>query len=141
MAKRISVMALCLTCLTSNAFAQGGSAVINGTVFDQAKAVMPGVTVTVTNEATGISQKIVSDWRAAPRGNDLKPEMVAEATANARKAALEFARQSGSRLGGIRRASQGVFEILPRDAAPGIMQEGQMQKTLRVVATVEYLLK
>jgi hypothetical protein len=75
------------------------------------------------------------------RLNDLKPEMVAEATANARKAAGEFARQSGSRLGAIRRASQGVFEILPRDAAPGITQEGQIQKTLRVVATVEYQLR
>jgi hypothetical protein len=75
------------------------------------------------------------------RLNDLKPEMVAEATANARKAAGEFARQSGSRLGAIRRASQGVFEILPRDAAPGMMQEAQIQKTLRVVATVEYLLR
>ncbi len=74
------------------------------------------------------------------RLNDLKPEMVAEATANARKAAGEFARQSGSKVGGIRRASQGVFEILPRDAAPGVMQEGQIQKTLRVVSTVEYLL-
>ena len=67
----------------------------------------------------------------------MKPEMVAEATANARKAAGEFARQSGSRLGGIRRASQGVFEILPRDPAPGVSQEGQMQKTLRVASTVE----
>ena len=75
------------------------------------------------------------------RLNDLKPEMVAEATANARKAAGEFARQSGSKVGGIKRASQGVFEILPRDAAPGVMQEGQIQKTLRVVATVEYLLQ
>ncbi|HKQ59356.1 MAG TPA: SIMPL domain-containing protein [Candidatus Eisenbacteria bacterium] len=73
--------------------------------------------------------------------NDLKPEMVAEATRNARKAAEEFAKQSGSRVGGIRRASQGVFEILPRDPAPGISQEGQMQKTLRVVSTVEYQLR
>jgi hypothetical protein len=75
------------------------------------------------------------------RLNDLKPEMVAEATANARKAAGEFARQSGAAVGGIRRASQGVFEILPRDAAPGVMQEGQIQKTLRVVSTVEYMLR
>lgn len=75
------------------------------------------------------------------RLNDLKPEMVAEATANARKAAGEFARQSGTAVGGIRRASQGVFEILPRDAAPGVMQEGQIQKTLRVVSTVEYQLR
>lgn len=75
------------------------------------------------------------------RLNDLKPEMVAEATANARKAAGEFARQSGTAVGGIRRASQGVFEILARDPAPGVMQEGQIQKTLRVVSTVEYQLR
>jgi hypothetical protein len=75
------------------------------------------------------------------RLNDLKPEMVAEATRNARKAADEFARQSGSRLGGIRRASQGFFEILPRDPGPGVSQEAQIQKTLRVVATVEYQLR
>src|SRR5262245_5333522 len=75
------------------------------------------------------------------RLNDLKPEMLAEATASARKAAGEFARQSGSRIGGIKRASQGFFEILPRDPAPGVMQEGQIQKTLRVVATIDYQLK
>lgn len=75
------------------------------------------------------------------RLNELKPAMVAEATANARRAAAEFARQSGSHVGEIRRASQGVFEILPRDPAPGVMQEGQIQKTLRVVTTVEYALR
>src|SRR6185436_17205566 len=75
------------------------------------------------------------------RLNDFKPPMIAEATANARKAAEEFARQSGSAVGGIRRASQGVFEILPRDPSPGMMQEGQIQKTLRVVTTVEYQLR
>ncbi|MCC6009274.1 MAG: DNA-directed RNA polymerase subunit beta', partial [Rhodobacteraceae bacterium] len=29
-----------------------------------------------TDEATGISQKIVSDWRSAPKGNQLKPEII-----------------------------------------------------------------
>ncbi len=29
-----------------------------------------------TDEATGMTQKIVSDWRAAPKGNDLKPEII-----------------------------------------------------------------
>ena len=29
-----------------------------------------------TDDATGISQKIVSDWRAAPKGNELKPEII-----------------------------------------------------------------
>lgn len=73
--------------------------------------------------------------------NDIKPSMIAEATARAREAAEQFAQDSGSRLGGIRRANQGIFEILPRDQAPGIQAETQIRKTVRVVSTVEYLLK
>jgi hypothetical protein len=72
--------------------------------------------------------------------NDLKLEMIAEATASARKAAEQFAKDSRSKIGGIRRASQGVFEILPRDQAMGIMEQGQLHKTLRVVTTVDYFL-
>ena len=73
--------------------------------------------------------------------NTLKPDMIAEATASARKAAEQFAKDSGSKLGGILRASQGVFEILPRDRAPGIYEGTQLNKTLRVVTTVEYSLE
>jgi len=29
-----------------------------------------------TDEATGMTQKIVMDWRAAPRGNEMKPELI-----------------------------------------------------------------
>ena len=75
------------------------------------------------------------------RLNDLKPAMLAESTANARKAAQQFAQESGARVGAIRRASQGVFEILPRDQAPGIGEGSEIQKTLRVVSTVEYYLQ
>ncbi|HEX5133743.1 MAG TPA: SIMPL domain-containing protein [Candidatus Krumholzibacteria bacterium] len=73
--------------------------------------------------------------------NDLKPQMIAEATASAREAAEQFAKDSGSDLGGIRQASQGIFQILPRDRAPGVMEESQINKTVRVVSTVEYLLE
>ncbi|MFN8177706.1 MAG: SIMPL domain-containing protein [bacterium] len=73
--------------------------------------------------------------------NDFKPQMIAEATASAREAATKFAQDSGAHLGGIHRASQGVFEIQPRDRAPGISEEAQPAKTLRVVTTVEYLLE
>jgi len=72
--------------------------------------------------------------------NDFKPAMIAEATKNAREAAQQFARESRARVGPMRRASQGIFEILPRNPAPGLAQEGQIAKTLRVVSTVEYLL-
>jgi hypothetical protein len=73
--------------------------------------------------------------------NKLKPQMIADATARAREAAEQFARDSHSELGGIRTASQGVFAILPRDQAQGISEEGQINKTVRVVSTVEYFLK
>lgn len=72
--------------------------------------------------------------------NDIKPAMIAEATRNARAAAQQFAADSGSALGPIRQASQGLFQILPRDAAPGQMEEKQVLKTVRVVSTVDYLL-
>ena len=29
-----------------------------------------------TDDATGMTQKIVVDWRTAPKGNDLKPEII-----------------------------------------------------------------
>jgi hypothetical protein len=74
------------------------------------------------------------------RLNDLKPAMIAEATANARAAADQFARDSGSRLGPIRQANQGVFVILPGDQAPGINESSQLNKTVRVVSTVQYFL-
>lgn len=80
------------------------------------------------------------------RLNDLKPAMIAEATAEARKAAQEFAKNSKSRIGGIHRANQGQFVILPRDAAAseqgsGIPEQTQIYKIVRVVSTVEYLLR
>jgi len=75
------------------------------------------------------------------RLSDLKPEMIAEATAKARNAAEQFAKDSGSATGRIRRANQGVFQILPRDRAPGISEGSQIDKTLRVVSTIQYYLK
>ncbi len=70
----------------------------------------------------------------------LKPEMIGEATARARESAEQFARDSHSDIGGIRRAYQGVFEILPRDQADGITEASQVIKTVRVVSTIDYAL-
>jgi hypothetical protein len=73
--------------------------------------------------------------------NQLKPAMIADATARAREAAEQFARDSHSPLGAIRQANQGVFEILARDQAPGISEEGQINKVVRVVSTIDYYLR
>jgi hypothetical protein len=91
---------------------------------------------------------VVTSAEGAPQGpfylftklNDIKPGMIAEATKNARAAGQQFAADSGSSLGPIRQASQGVFQILPRDAAPGQSEEKQILKTVRVVSTIDYLL-
>jgi hypothetical protein len=72
--------------------------------------------------------------------NKLKPEMIGEATSRARESAEQFARDSKSGIGGIRRASQGIFEILPRDQAEGITEASQIVKTVRVVSTIDYAL-
>lgn len=72
--------------------------------------------------------------------NSLKPKMIGEATARARESAEQFARDSRSSIGGIRRASQGVFEILPRDQAEGITEASQITKNVRVVTTIDYAL-
>lgn len=72
--------------------------------------------------------------------NTIKPKMIREATANARAAAEQFATDSGASIGGIRRARQGLFQILARDNAPGIDQHRQIAKTVRVVSTLDFAL-
>jgi len=68
------------------------------------------------------------------RLNEVKPEMIEEATRKAREVAEKFAADSDSRLGKIRRASQGQFSIKPRD------KNNPHIKKVRVVSTVEYYL-
>src|SRR5688572_25524929 len=42
-------------------FAQGGNATFLGTVTDQSGAVLPGATVTVTEESTGLARTVVAN--------------------------------------------------------------------------------
>lgn len=72
--------------------------------------------------------------------NDIKPQMLADATQNAKKAAEEFAKNSHSKVGKIRHANQGVFSILPREQTLSSYETQQINKTVRVVSTVEYWL-
>lgn len=67
--------------------------------------------------------------------NELKPQMIEEATQNAREVAQKFAVDSDSRLGKIKTANQGAFSIEDRDSNTPYI------KKVRVVTSVTYYLK
>lgn len=67
--------------------------------------------------------------------NSIKPEMIAEATRNAREAANKFAADSDSRLGKIKTATQGQFSITDRD------QYTPYIKNIRIVTYIDYYLE
>ncbi len=67
--------------------------------------------------------------------NEVKPEMIEEATKNAREAAEKFARDSGSEVGKIKSANQGYFSITDLDQNSGVM------KKVRIVSTLEFYIE
>lgn len=73
--------------------------------------------------------------------NDIKPEMIAEATKEARAGAQQFADDSGSTVGAIRQANQGVFTIgAPRGWAE-YNADSAIEKRVRVVSTIDFFLR
>ncbi len=70
--------------------------------------------------------------------NDIKPEMLKEATTNARIAANEFAANAGVKVGGIRTARQGGFNI--RDVGETYTDTMKIEKDVRVVTTITFYL-
>ena len=83
--------------------------------------------------------------------NALKPDMITEATRNARASADRFAADSGSKVGAIRSANQGVFSISANEpgsaasageegAGGDAQAEASIMKKVRVVSTIDYYL-
>lgn len=66
--------------------------------------------------------------------------MIAEATKSAREAAQKFAEDSGAKVGDIKNAYQGLFQIMARDE-DNAMESSVIDKRVRVVTTVEYYLE
>jgi uncharacterized protein len=111
-------------------------------------------TVTVYSNRIGVARSLMTrlselgkqgivlsggDYQSQPeylftRLNEVKPEMIEEATRQAREVAQKFAADSQSTLGRIRHASQGQFSIADRD------RNNPHIKKVRVVSTVEYYL-
>jgi len=100
-----------------------------------------------------IRQGVVLDGRPIESGaanpaylftrlGDIRPSMLAQATKSARALAQQFATQSSSHLGAIRRASEGVFQVMSRDGeVPNTAEErASIEKKLRLVTTIDYYL-
>ncbi|MGS0682262.1 SIMPL domain-containing protein [Shewanella sp. 125m-7] len=66
--------------------------------------------------------------------NRVKPEMIQSATQNARQVAEKFAKDSDSKLGKIKKATQGQFSINDRDSNTPYI------KKIRIVSTLTYYL-
>lgn len=92
------------------------------------------------------------DYQANPRYlftklEDVRPPMLAQATKSARAVAEQFAIDSNSHVGDIRRANQGMFQILNSDSSAGQNaasdndQLSGIYKTVRVVSSIDYSLQ
>lgn len=102
---------------------------IRGLLAKQSELMKQGIAL-VSNEYD--NDRVVYEFTGL---NQIKPEMIEEATKNARATAQKFADDSGSQLGKIQSAQQGQFSIENRDANTPYI------KKLRVVNTIQYSLK
>jgi hypothetical protein len=78
--------------------------------------------------------------------NEIKPDMLSEVTRNAREAADKFAKESNTRLGALRKATQGLFTIVDRDNyVSGQAEYGRsgsdLYKKVRVVVNMDYSIR
>ncbi len=114
--------------LRTNDIAKAQKAVAN-----QFDLVRRGVTL---QEGSGMSYSFT-------KLNDIKPPMVAAATQDARKSAEQFAKDSGTAVGGIKSATQGYFSIEARDGeqSGGYGAADTPNKKVRVVTTVDFYLE
>ncbi|HOD31345.1 MAG TPA: SIMPL domain-containing protein, partial [Smithellaceae bacterium] len=76
--------------------------------------------------------------------NELRPQLLAEATKNARLTAQQFASDSGAKIGKIRSANQGTIQIFGSDGndeSAYYSPTSTPVKKIRVVSTFEFELK
>jgi hypothetical protein len=73
--------------------------------------------------------------------NELRPQLLADATKNARATAQQFAADAGTRIGKIRSANQGMIQIFGddgNDESGPFSPTSTLVKRIRVVSTFEF---
>ena len=116
------------------------------------------VTVDLVRTALGVTEELLKagvvldgerEGAANPRYvvskfNDLRPQLLADATKNARATAQQFAADSGAQVGGIRSANQGSIQIFGMDGndeSGPFSPTSTPMKRIRVVSTFEFELR
>jgi hypothetical protein len=112
-----------------------GTISINSQQVNLVESVRPKINKLLTK---GIHIENVEPSYSFTKLNEIKPEMLREATKNARIAANEFASNAGVKVGGIRSARQGSFFI--RDAGEEFGDTAKIDKDVRVVTTITFYL-
>ncbi len=114
-----------------------GGVLLHTTAVDKVVALQEKLS-TLLQEGVVVSQAQASYYFT--HLNDIKPGMLVDATANARKAAELFAQNSQNHLGKMRNASQGMF-IIEDVAQQDYRANSSLMKNIRVVTSVEYFLQ
>ncbi|MFO0872892.1 MAG: SIMPL domain-containing protein [Phycisphaerales bacterium] len=74
--------------------------------------------------------------------DSIKMTLLAEATTNGRERAATLATGSGGRVGALRSATQGVFQIVPRGSTDvsdyGVSDTSAIEKSVKAVVTLEF---
>ena len=109
--------------------------------------------VELLDEVSGQANELIDEgitlsgdrWMTRPRYyftkiNEVKPELLADATRAALKSAEEFATNSGATVGGIRRASQGIISLIPANRV-NESEEFYLKKIARVVSSIDYYIE
>lgn len=104
----------------------------------------------IANESTSLIQQGIEIYSYSPQYfytklNDLKISMLGKATKDAKLRAVQLAENSGSEVGGLKSASQGVFQITPENSVSvsdyGEYDLSSINKSIKAVVTIIFSIK
>ena len=133
----------------SRNYYQQGQPPFNGSV----RVSLQTENVDLLEEVSGMTTELLDQgvflsgdhWSNRPRYyftgvNDIKPELLADATKAALVSAEQFAENSGAKVGDIKYANQGIILLLPGNRIEE-SHEFYKDKIARVVASLDYYIK